>query len=177
MFLHEIYNATCVKYFLIYKDKEEVKERVIHFFTTNDNIINIIKYAKNEGADYICYRYSGPICDIMPVLSIKGFDCVAVIKKDDFSDSLKAGRLKECVMNAIETEKETHGALRHRYYISPVKTLRIIEEMEKYCGNSTKKKLLQRILTLVEGDCTRNEAREQATKDILRFKGKIPNKD
>ena len=177
MFLHEIFNVACNKYFLIYKDKEEVKERVIYFFTTDDNIINIIKYAKNEGADYICYRYNGPICDFMPVLSTEGFDCVAVINKDDYSDSLKAGSLKECVMNAIETEKETHRALRHRYYISPVKTLRIIEEMEKYCGNSTKKKLLQRILTLVEGDCTRNEAREQATKDILSFKGKIPNKD
>ena len=152
MFLHEIYNVTCVKYFLIYKDKEEVKERVIHFFTTNDNVINIIKYAKNEGADYICYRYSGPICDIMPVLSIKGFDCVAVIKKDDFSDSLKAGRLKECVMNAIETEKETHRALRHRYYIFPVKTLRITKEMEKYCIHPNLKKLCHEKLSQMSED-------------------------
>lgn len=177
MFLYELFNVTCNKFFLIYKDKEEVKERIIYFFPNDDNIKNIVNYAKNEGADYICYRYNGPIYDFMPVLSTKGFDCVAVIKKDDFYDSLKAGRLKECVMNAIETEKETHEALRHRYYLSPVKTLRIVEEMVKYCGNSTKKKLLQRILTLVE-DCTKNEAREeQATKDILSFKDKIPNKD
>lgn len=177
MFLHEIFNVACNKYFFIYKDKEEVKERVIYFFTNNDNIINIIKYAKNEGADYICYRYNGPICDFMPVLSTEGFDCVAVINKDDYSDSLKAGRLKECVMNAIETEKETHGALRHRYYISPVKTLRITEEVDKYYANLNLKKPCQEKLVLVEGDCTRNEAREQAIKSILRFKGIIPFKD
>jgi hypothetical protein len=150
MFLHEIFNVACAKFFLIYKDKEEVKERVIYFFHNNDNIVNIIKYAQAEGADYVCYRYNGPIYDFIPVLSTEGFDCVAIIKKDDFS----LDNLKECVMNAIEIEKETHKALRHRYYLSPVKTLRIIKEMEKYCGNSTKKKLLQRILTLVEGDCT-----------------------
>ena len=179
MFLHELFDVTCTKtkFFFIYKDKEEVKERVIYYFTTNDNIINIINYAKSEGADYICYRYNGPICDFMIVLSTEGFDCVAVIKKDDFSDNLKAGRLKECVMNAIETEKETHRALRHRYYISPVKTLRIIEEMVKYCENSNLKKSCQEKLVLVEGNGTRNEAQEQAVKDILRFKGKIPNKD
>ena len=177
MFLHELFNVACTKFFLIYKDKEEAKERVIYFFHNNDNITNIVKYAKSEGADYICYRYNGPICDFIPVLSTEGFDCVAIIKKDDFSDSLKAGRLKECVMNAIETEKETHRTLRHRYYISPVKTLRITEEMAKYCINSIMKKSCQEKLVLVEGECTRNEAREQATKDILKFKGKIPNKD
>jgi hypothetical protein len=171
--LHEIINADCAKFFLIYKDKEEVKERVIYFFPTNDNIINIIKYAKSEGADYICYRYSGLVYDFMPVLSTEGFDCVAIINiKDDFS-----GNLKECVMNAIEVEKETHRAVRTRYYISPVKTLRITEEMAQYCIYSNLKKSCQEKLVLVEGDCTRNEAREQATKDIFRFKGIIPNKD
>lgn len=173
--LHEIINVDCAKFFLIYKDKEEVKERVIYFFPTNDNIINIIKYAKSEGADYICYRYSGLVYDFMPVLSTEGFDCVAIIKKGDF-----LGNLKERVMNAIETEKETHRALRHRYYISPVKSLRITKEMAKYsiyCSNSTMKKFCQTALTLVEGSGTRNEAREQATKDIFRFKGIIPNKD
>lgn len=171
--LHEIIDIDCAKFFLIYKDKEEVKERVIYFFPTNDNIINIIKYAKSEGADYICYRYSGPIYDFMPVLSTEGFDCVAIINgKDDFSDNLK-----ECVMNAIELEKETHKALRLRYYISPIKTLRITEEMAEYCIYPNLKKFSQKKLVLVEGDCTRNEAREQVTKDILRFKGIIPNKD
>jgi hypothetical protein len=177
MFLHEIINATCNKYFLIYKDKEEVKERVIYFFPTVDNVINIINYAKSEGADYICYRYNGPICDFMPVLSTEGFDCVAVINKDDYSDSLKAGSLKECVMNAIETEKETHRALKHRYHISPVKTLRITEEVDKYYANLNLKKPRQEKLVLVEGDCIRNEAREQSIKNILRFKGIIPFKD
>ena len=172
LFLHEIINVDCAKFFLIYKDKEEVKERDIYFFPTIDNIINIINYAKSEGADYICYRYSGLIYDFMPVLSTEGFDCVAIIDKDDFSDNLK-----ECVMNAIEVEKETHKALRARYYISPVKTLRITEEIAEYCGNSTMKKPCQTAITLVEGSGTRNEAREQATKDILRFKGIIPNKD
>lgn len=172
MFLHELFDVTCTKFFFIYKDKEEVKERVIYFFPNNDNISNIIKYAKSEGADYVCYRYNGPMYDFIPVLSTEGFDCVAIIKKDDFS-----GNLKECVMNAIKREKETHETLKHRYYISPVKTLRIIEEMAQYCGNSTKKKIFQTALTLVEGSGTRNEAREQATKDVLRFKGKIPNKD
>ena len=136
MFLHELFNVACNKFFFIYKDKEEVKERVIYFFPNNDNIINIIKYAKSEGADYICYNYYSPIRNFIPVLSTEGFDCVAIINgKDDFS-----GGLKECVMNAIEVEKETHRALRHRYYISPVKTLRITEEMTEYCVNSNLKK-------------------------------------
>ena len=171
--LNETLNVTCKKFYLIYKDKEEVKERVIYFFPTNDNIINIINYAKSEGADYICYRYSGSVYDLMPVLSTDGFDCVAIINiKDDFSDNLK-----ECVMNAIEDEKETHKTLRLRYYISPVKTLRITKEMAKYCIYSNLKKSCQEKLILVEGDSTRNEAREQATKDIFRFKGIMPNKD
>ncbi len=174
LFLHEIINIDCAKFFLIYKDKEEVKERVIYFFPTIDNIINIINYAKSEGADYVCYRYSGPICDFMPVMSTEGFDCVAIIDidEDDFSDNLK-----ESVMNAIALEKETHKALRLRYYLSIVKTLRITEEMAKYCTNSIMKKSCQEKLVLVEGSGTRNEAREQATKYILRFKGIIPNKD
>jgi hypothetical protein len=174
--LNETLNVDYKKFYLIYKDKEEVKERVIYSFTTNDNTINIINYAKSEGADYVCYRYSGPIYDFMPVMSTEGFDCVAIIDidEDDFS-----GNLKECVMNAIEVEKETHRALRTRYYISPVKTLRITKEMEKYWyyANLDLKKFSQEKLVLVEGNCTRNEAREQAAKDMLRFKGKIPNND
>lgn len=174
--LHEIFDVACNKFFFIYKDKEEVKERVIYFFPNNDNIINIIKYAKSEGADYVCYRYNGPIYSFVLILSTEEFDCVAIIKKADF-----LGNLKERVMNAIETEKETHRALRHRYYLSPVKSLRITKEMAKYdiyCSNSTMEKFCQTAITLVEGSSTRNEAREQATKDILRFKGKIiPNKD
>lgn len=176
MFLPETLNVTCTKYFLIYKDKE-VKERIIYYFPNNDNIINIIKYAKSEGADYVCHMYHRAFYSFMLVLSTEGFDCVAIIKKDDFSDILKAGRLKECVMNAIETEKETHKALMLRYYISPVKTLRITEEMAEYCIYPDLKKFSQEKLVLVEGDSTRNEAREQVTKDILRFKAKIPNKD
>ncbi len=177
MLLHELFDVACNKFFFIYKDKEEVKERVIYFFPNNDNIINIIKYAKSEGADYVCYRYNGPIyTTFMPILSTEGFDCVAIKKGGDF-----LGNLKERVMNAIETEKETHRALRHRYYISPVKSLRITKEMAKYsiyCSNSTMKKFCQTALTLVEGSGTRNEAREQAAKDALRFKGKIiSNKD
>lgn len=78
-------------------------------------------------------------------------------------------------MNAIEVEKETHRAVRTRYYISPVKTLRITEEMES--EYSKLKEFCQEKLVLVEGNCIRNEAREQAAKDMLRFKGKIPNKD
>jgi hypothetical protein len=173
--LNETLNVACKKFYLIYKDKEEVKERFIYFFPNNDNIINIINYAKSEGADYVCYRYSGPIYDFMPVMSTEGFDCVAIIDidEDDFSDNLK-----ESVMNAIALEKETHKALRLRYYLSIVKTLRITEEMAKYCPRPNYlKKYCQEKLVLVEGDCTRNEAREQATKDILRFKGIIPNKD
>ena len=172
--LHELFDATCAKFFFIYKDKEEVKERVIYFFPNNDNISNIIKYAKSEGADYVCYRYSGPICDFMPVMSTEGFDCVAIIDidEDNFSDNLK-----ESVMNAIEVEKETHRALRLRYYISPIKTLRITEEMAQYCIYPNLKKSCQEKLVLVEGRSTRNETREQATKDILRFKGIIPNND
>ena len=174
--LHELFDVTCNKFYLIYKDKEEVKERVIHFFPNNDNIINIINYAKSEGADYVCYRYNGPIYSFILVLSTEGFDCVAIIKKGDF-----LGNLKERVMNAIETEKETHRALRYRYYLSPVKSLRITKEMAKYdiyCSNSTMKKFCQTAITLVEGSGTRNETREQTTKDVLRFKGKIiSNKD
>jgi hypothetical protein len=49
--------------------------------------------------------------------------------------------------------------------------------MAQYCIYSNLKKSCQEKLVLVEGDCTRNEAREQATKDIFRFKGIIPNKD
>lgn len=145
--LHEIINVDRAKFFLIYKDKEEVKKRVIYFFPTNDNIINIIKYAKSEGADYICYNHYGPIRSFIPVLSTEGFDCVAVIKKDDFS-----GSLKECVMNAIEVEKGTHRALRTRYYISPVKTLRITKEMEKYCIHPNLKKLCHEKLNQMSED-------------------------
>ena len=173
--LHELFDVTCNKFYLIYKDKEEVKERVIYFFHTDNNIANIIKYAKSEGADYVCYRYNGPVYSFIPILSTEEFDCVAIIKKSDF-----LGNLKERVMNAIETEKETHRALRYRYYLSPVKSLRITKEMAKYdiyCSNSTMKKFCQTALTLVEGSGTRNEAREQAAKDMLRFKCKIPNKD
>ena len=147
MFLHEFFDVTCTKFFFIYKDKEEVKERVIYFFPNNNNIANIIKYAKSEGADYVCYKYNGPLYDdFIPVLSIEGLDCVAIIKKDDFS----LDNLKECVENAIEIEKETHETLRHRYYLSPVKTLRIIEEMAQYCGNSTKKELFQTALKIAK---------------------------
>ena len=116
------------KFYLVYKDKEEVKERIIYFFPTNDNIINICKYAKSEGADYICYRYNGPTFSFIPIFSTDGFDCVAIIHNSDFS-----GNIKECVMKAIEKEKESHENVKHRYYISPVKTLRIVEEM-RYCG-------------------------------------------
>ena len=149
-----------------------MKGRVIYYFPTIDNIINIINYAKSEGADYVCYRYGGVFYDFMPVMSTEGFDCVAIIDidEDDFSDNLKESVMK--------LEKETHKALRLRYYLSIVKTLRITEEMAKYCPRlNYLKKPCQEKLVLVEGDSTRNEAREQATKDILRFKGKIPNKD
>lgn len=116
------------KFYLVYKDKEEVKERIIYFFPTNDNIINICKYAKSEEADYICYRYNGTTFSFIPIFSADGFDCVAIIHNSDFS-----GNIKECVMKAIEKEKESHENVKHRYYISPVKTLRIVEEM-RYCG-------------------------------------------
>ena len=152
--LHELFDVTCNKFYLIYKDKEEVKERVIYFFHTDNNIANIIKYAKSEGADYVCYRYNGPLYefydDFIPVLSTDGLDCVAIIKKDDFS----LDNLKESVMNAIEHEKETHRALRHRYHLSPVKSIRIIEEMAQYCGNSTKKKIFQTALKIAKENDT-----------------------
>ncbi len=149
MLLHELFDVACKKFFLIYKDKEEVKERVIHFFPNDNNISNIIKYAKTEGADYICYRYNGLGYDFIPVLSVKGFDCVAVIKKDDFS-----GNLKECVMNAIEIEKETHRALKLRYYLSPVKSIRILEETAEYSGNSTMKELCRTALKIAKENDT-----------------------
>ena len=51
--LNETLPVMKVKLYLAYKDKKEVKERTIYFFPTNDNIINIRKYVKSEGADYI----------------------------------------------------------------------------------------------------------------------------
>lgn len=116
------------RFYLVYKDKEEIKERSIYFFPTNDNIINICKYAKSEGADYICDKYNGPTFSFTPILSTDEFDCVAIIHNSDLT-----GNIKECVMRAIEKEKESHENVKHRYYISPVKTSRITEEMG-YCG-------------------------------------------
>lgn len=150
MLLHELFNIHYTKFFFIYKDKEEVKERVIYFFPNNDNISNIIKYAKSEGADYVCYYMHGPIYSLIPVLSTEGLDCVATIEKDDFS----LDNLKESVMNAIEIEKETHRALKSRYYLSPVKSLRILEETAKYSGNSTMKELCRTALKIAKENQT-----------------------
>lgn len=116
-------------YLIYYKDNEEVKERTIYFFPTIDNVINICKYAKSEGADYICYKYNGPFFSFMPVLSTDEFDCVAIIRIVDFSDD----NIRECVINAIEKKDNYKRSVYHRYNISPVKTSRIIEEM-KQCG-------------------------------------------
>lgn len=128
--LYEISPVTRQRIYLIYKDKErQVKERTIYFFPTKDNDINICKYAKSEGADYICYKYNGPFFSFMPVLSTDEFDCVAIIRISDFSDNIS-----ECVMNAIEKEQDNYKrSVYHRYNISPVKTSRIVEEM-KQCG-------------------------------------------
>ena len=126
--LHETLPVTKVKFYLVYKTRNDVKERNIYFFPTNDNVINICKYAKSEGADYICYKYDSPTANFIPILSTDKFDCVAIIRNSDFS-----GNIKKCVMNAIEKEKDSHRNVIRRCYISPVKTLRIMEEM-RYCG-------------------------------------------
>ena len=128
--LHETLPVTKTKFYLVYKTRNDVKERNIYFFPTNDNVINICKYAKSEGADYICYKYDSPTANFIPILSTDKFDCVAIIRNSDFSDNIK-----KCVMNAIEKEKDSHRNVIRRCYISPVKTLRIMEEM-RYCGLS-----------------------------------------
>lgn len=128
--LYEILPVTRQRIYLIYKDKErQVKERTIYFFPTKDNIINICKYAKSEGADYICYKYNGPFFSFIPVLSTDEFDCVAIIRISDFSDD----NIRKCVINAIEKKDNYKRSVYLRYNISPVKTSRIIEEM-KQCG-------------------------------------------
>ena len=95
--LHETLPVTKVKFYLVYKTRETVKERSIYFFPTNDNIINICKYAKSEGADYICYKYDSPTVKKKTKLYTDKFDCVAIIRNSDFFFFFK-----KCVMNAIE---------------------------------------------------------------------------
>ena len=73
-------NPECIKFILLYNDNTYVA-RKIHLFPSALDIIKVLKYAKNEGAKYICYQL---LNQYVAVLSTDKFGYIAVISIDTF---------------------------------------------------------------------------------------------
>lgn len=85
LFVSDVLGPVCTKYLFLYDDNT-YEVRKIYYYSTKPDINRIHKYAKNEGAKYVCYQY-GDNCSILSftaIFSIDDNEYIAVISLDSF---------------------------------------------------------------------------------------------
>lgn len=87
LFVSDILDPVCTKFLFLYDDNT-YEVRKIHHYTTTPDSNRIHKYAKNEGAKYVCYHY-GEDFSVVPlnftaIFSIDDNEYIAVISLDSF---------------------------------------------------------------------------------------------
>lgn len=68
---------------LLYKKADKISKRKIHCYSTARDFVRLCDYAKNEGADYVCYicMYNGvitPPFKLLAILNVEDRYCTAI---------------------------------------------------------------------------------------------------
>lgn len=87
LFVSDILDPVCTKFLFLYDDNTYEVRKIHHYPTTPDSN-RIHKYAKNEGAKYVCYHY-GDDFTVVPlnftaIFSIDDNEYIAVISLNSF---------------------------------------------------------------------------------------------
>ena len=121
--------------YLVFKEKIKVEKRTVYHLKTRTGLIDAIKYAKAEGADYAFFEL-----DVRtPIYSTKDASCVCVI---NFTEGiLNYTYISFCIENIIKNE----AMLFTRYYLSLIKPRYLIDKL-----NENYRAMGKRIMELAE---------------------------
>lgn len=125
--------------YFVFKDEMKVEKRTVYHLKTITGLIDAIKYAEAEGADYVFFDLSTRT----PVYSTKDSSCVCMIDEFPREDILNFEYISTCIDNSAKNDNTK--LLFTRYCFSLIKPRYLIDKL-----NENYRAMGKRIMELAE---------------------------